>query len=53
MDYAYSPIQNINNIQRIIEPTKIVKPFHGKRIIKLNINDTKILRIKKNNQVIN
>ncbi len=47
MDYAYSTIKHINNIQRIIEPIKIVKPYYGKRIIKLNINDTKILRIKK------
>jgi hypothetical protein len=47
MDYAYSPIQNINNIQRIIKPNKIIKPSYGKRIIKLNINDEKILRIKK------
>jgi hypothetical protein len=47
MDYAYSPIQNINNIQRIIEPRKIIKPLYGKRIIKLNMNDIKILRIKK------
>jgi len=47
MDYAYSPIQNNNNIQRIIEPMKIIKSYYGKRIIKLNTNnDTKILRIK-------
>ena len=46
MDYAYSPIHNIHNIQRIIEPTKLVKPIHGKRIIKINTNDTKILRKK-------
>lgn len=50
MDYAYSPIQNINNIQRIIEPKKTFKPFYGKRIIKLNMNDTKILRIKKKSE---
>jgi hypothetical protein len=47
MDYAYSPIQHINNIQRIINPIKIIKPSYGKRIIKLNISDIKILRIKK------
>jgi hypothetical protein len=48
MDYAYSPIQNINNIQRILKPNKIIKPYYGKRIINFNINDKKILRIKKN-----
>jgi hypothetical protein len=47
MDYAYSPIQDINNIQRIVEPFKIIKPLYGKRILKTNIKNIKILRIKK------
>ena len=47
MDYAYSPIQTINNIQRISEPIKLIKPFHGKRILKSDNNkNIKILRKK-------
>jgi hypothetical protein len=45
MDYPYSPIQDTNNIQRIIEPVKVIKPIYGKRILKSDIkNINKILR---------
>ena len=47
IDIAYSPIQNINNIQRIIKPIKNIKPSYGKRTIKSDNNNNKILRIKK------
>jgi hypothetical protein len=48
MDYPYSPIQDTNNIQRIIEPSKVIKPIRGKRILKFDIkNINKILRNRK------
>ncbi len=53
MDYPYSPIQEINNTQRIIKPIKEIKPSYGKRMIKSDNHNNKILRIKKyfnNNQ---
>lgn len=46
MDYAYSPIQNINNTQRIVEPIKLITPQYGKRILKSDIKIIKILRKK-------
>ena len=47
MDYPYSPIQDINNIQRISTPIKNIKSLYGKRTIKLdNDNKNKLLRIK-------
>ena len=46
MDYAFSPVQNINMHQRIVELKKIIKPLKGKRIIKSNYNDNKIFRKK-------
>lgn len=45
MDYPYSPIQNTNNIQRIIKPIKNIKLSYGKRTIKIDNNNNKILRI--------
>lgn len=47
MDYPYSPIHEINNIQRIIKPIKEIKPSYGKRTIKSDNDNNKILRIKK------
>jgi len=48
IDIAYSPINNVNNEQRIINP---IKSIFGKRIIKLdnnnnnnNNNNNKIIR---------
>ena len=44
MDYGYSPIQDINIIQRIIEPIKKIKPIYGKRILKDDIKNKKMIR---------
>lgn len=45
MDIAYSPINNSNIIQRIINPKKNLKKLVGKRNIKIeNTSDIKILR---------
>ena len=48
MDYGYSPIQDINSLQRIIEPIKKIKPQYGKRILKQNIKNNKEKIIRKN-----
>ena len=47
MDYGYSPIQHTNNVQRIIKPIKVIKPLCGKRLIKYDVTNKKILRTKK------
>lgn len=44
MDYAYSPIQPINNNQRIIIFKKEFKPYFGKRLIKTDNDNQKIIR---------
>ena len=44
MDYAYSPIQTNDNIQRTIILKKKTKPYFGKRIIKYNNKNDKIIR---------
>lgn len=48
MDYAYSPIQDINTYQRINKPKKIKPQLKGKRIIKSESNNEKIIRYKNN-----
>jgi hypothetical protein len=49
MDYAYSPIPQINNNQRIIIFKKEFKPYFGKRIIKNDNDNQKIIRKKQKN----
>jgi hypothetical protein len=51
MDYAYSPIPPINNDQRIIIFKKEFKSYFGKRIIKTDNDNQKIIR--KNQKFIN
>jgi len=46
MDYAYSPVQNINTKQRIKEPIKTKQIFKNKRIIRPDFKSKKIVRIK-------
>ena len=46
MDYEYSPVENINIIQRILKPIKKIKPLNGKRILKYDIKNDKITRKK-------
>lgn len=47
MDYAYSPIENINFVQRLTKPLNKIITIYGKRTIKIDNNNFKIIRIKK------
>jgi hypothetical protein len=46
LDLAYSPISNINNKQRLTDLPKKLITISGKRILKNNMVDVKIIRRK-------